>query len=186
MNFYSPPHDLVTKPLKTETRILVGTGPSTVSRTILNSMSRQLMGPTSALTFQLMDEIKDGCRYIFQTRNVVTLCLSTSGHGGMEASLSNLIESSDDVVLIGVTGVWGSRAADMAERYGADVRIIKSPLGTALTLDEIEEGLTLHRPSILLLVHGDTSTGVLQPLEGVGELCHRLVLTTIFSCIPLY
>lgn len=174
MNFYQPPNTLVSKRLKTETRILVGTGPSTASQKILNAMSRQLMGPTSPLTFDLMDEIKDGCRYIFQTNNSVTLCLSTSGHGGMEASLSNLIEI-NDVVLIGVTGLWGQKAADMAERYGADVRILTSSTGIALTLDEIENGLVLHRPKLLFLVHGDTTTGIFQSLEGVGELCHRFV-----------
>lgn len=181
MDIFLPPNNLLTKPLQTETRILVGTGPSTVSQAVLNVMSRQLMGPISPVLYDLMDEIKDGCRYIFQTRNAVTLCLSTSGHGGMEASLSNLIEC-DDVVLVGVTGLWGQRAADMAERYGADVRLLKSTLGVALTLEQIEEALALHQPKILFLVHGDTTTGVLQSLEGVGQLCQQLVFLLLSSC----
>lgn len=64
-----------------------------------------------------MDDIKEGLQYMFQTKNNATMCVSASGHGGMEAALCNLIEDGD-VVLVGVTGLWGIRAADMAERYG--------------------------------------------------------------------
>lgn len=62
-----------------------------------------------------MDEIKDGIRYIFQTKNELTLAISSSGHAGMEALLSNLLEP-DDTVVICCNGMWGFRAMDMAER----------------------------------------------------------------------
>lgn len=68
-----------------------------------------------------MDEIKAGLQYAFQTKNRLTLALSTSGHGGMEACLGNLLESGD-TVLIAKCGIWGERAADMADRIGAKVR----------------------------------------------------------------
>ncbi|KAJ8937506.1 hypothetical protein NQ314_011820 [Rhamnusium bicolor] len=64
-----------------------------------------------------MDEIKEGIRYVFQTRNELTLAISASGHSGMEAVISNLVESGEKV-LIAINGIWGLRAADMARRYG--------------------------------------------------------------------
>lgn len=64
-----------------------------------------------------MDEIKDGIQYIFQTHNKLTLAVSTSGHGGMEAVFCNLVEPGDKV-LVAVNGIWGERAANMAYRYG--------------------------------------------------------------------
>jgi alanine-glyoxylate transaminase/serine-glyoxylate transaminase/serine-pyruvate transaminase len=64
-----------------------------------------------------MDEVKAGIQYAFQTKNALTLAVSTSGHGGMEASMSNLIEPGN-TVLIAVHGIWGQRAANMAHRYG--------------------------------------------------------------------
>lgn len=30
-----------------------------------------------------------------------------------------------------------------------------------------------HRPVLLFLTQGESSSGVLQPLDGYGELCHR-------------
>lgn len=64
-----------------------------------------------------MDDVKEGIKYIFQTKNELTLALSASGHGGMEAVLCNLLET-DDKVLVAVNGIWGERAADMAQRNG--------------------------------------------------------------------
>lgn len=64
-----------------------------------------------------MDDIKEGIRYVFQTKNELTLAISTSGHGGMEAVMCNLLEPGDKV-LITVNGIWGERAALMASRYG--------------------------------------------------------------------
>lgn len=120
-----------------------------------------------------MDDIKEGLKYVFQTKNPLTLCISASGHGGMEAALCNLIEEGD-VVLCGVTGLWGKRAADMATRYGADVRFIET--GSAidiLTMDRLTEYFNIHKPKIFFVTQGDSSTGVLQPIEGIGELCRK-------------
>lgn len=72
-----------------------------------------------------MDEIKAGLQYVFQTKNRLTLALSASGHGGMEACLGNLLEPGDKIVIV-KCGIWGERAADMAQRIGACVRDILS------------------------------------------------------------
>lgn len=123
---------------------------------------------------QIMDDVKEGMKYLFQTRNPVTLCVSASGHGGMEASLCNLIETGD-IVLCAVTGLWGRRAGDMATRYGADVRYIEAgnDPGDIITIERLTSYFEVHHPKILFVTHGDSSTGVLQPLEGIGALCRR-------------
>lgn len=172
MDIENPPACLL-KPLVTVDKVLLGPGPSNSPQRVLEAMSRQLMGHLHPETCRIMDEIKEGCQYILQTRNKVTLCLSTSGHGGMEAALCNLLED-NDVILIGTTGIWGQRASDMARRYNADVRMLTvGKFGNALTLEEIEKGLQEHSPKVLFLAHGDSSTGVLQPLEGVGDICRK-------------
>lgn len=120
-----------------------------------------------------MDDIKEGLKYVFQTENAVTLCVSASGHAGMEAALSNLIEEGD-VVLCGVTGLWGERAGDMAERYGANVYYISpEDREEVLLLDRLDAEMAIRRPKILFITQGDSSTGTLQPIEGIGELCRK-------------
>lgn len=177
--YYAPPKCLE-HPMHVVEKTLLGPGPSNSPKRVLDGMARQLMGHLHPETLALMDEIKAGCQYIFQTKNKVTLCISATGHAGMEAALCNLLEEGD-VVLLGVTGIWGQRASDMARRHGAQPRFLETPaIGMALSLKEIEEGLKLHKPSVLFLAQGDSSSGVLQPLEGVGDLCRRLVPSILF------
>lgn len=167
----SPPSSLTT-PLVVPHKILMGPGPSNAHQRVLDALSQPTLGHLHPETLHFMDEIKEGCQYIFQTKNPVTLCVSASGHGAMETALCNLIEDGD-IVLIGVTGIWGQRASDMAKRYGADVRFIETTPGTILTHDRVEEYLKTHRPVLFFVVQGDSSTGVLQPIEGLGDLCRK-------------
>jgi hypothetical protein len=65
---------------------------------------------------QIMDEIQKGLKYLFQTESPYTCLISGTGHAGMEAVVANLLEPGDKVV-VGVSGIWGERVCDMAERF---------------------------------------------------------------------
>jgi alanine-glyoxylate transaminase/serine-glyoxylate transaminase/serine-pyruvate transaminase len=94
--------------------------------------------------------------------------------------------------LVAVMGYFGLRQADMAGRYGAEVIRIDRPWGEAFSLEELEAALITHKPAVLAMVHAETSTGVCQPMEGIGELCRRhdclLLLDTVTSLggVPLF
>ena len=70
------------------------------------------------------------------------------------------------------SGIWGIRSADMARRQGATVTEITTAAGTNFTLEQIEAGVKQHKPDLVFVTHGESSTGVLQPLEGLGAMCH--------------
>ncbi|OXB58643.1 hypothetical protein ASZ78_003610 [Callipepla squamata] len=171
-----PPRGLL-RPLAVPHRLLLGPGPSNVSPRVLAAGGMQILGHMHPEVLQVMDEIKAGIQYAFQTRNRLTLAVSGTGHCAMEAALINLLEGGD-TVLVGVNGIWGQRAANLARRLGAKVCELLKPPGEYFTLRDIQEGLAQHKPSVLFITHGESSTGVLQPLEGLGELCHRAV------CLP--
>lgn len=160
------------RPILTRPKVLMGTGPTNYSARVINALSQPIMGLYAAETYQIMDEIKEGLRYLFQTKNPVTFCATGSGSGGMEAVLANLIEE-DDVVLIAITGVFGHRAAEVSRRKGADVRTVEAKIGKTLEYEEIQAQIEAHRPKLLFIVHGDSSTGVLQNIKDLGDLCHR-------------
>jgi alanine-glyoxylate transaminase/serine-glyoxylate transaminase/serine-pyruvate transaminase len=117
--------------------------------------------------------------------------MSGTGSAAMEATLANTVEPGDKV-LIAIKGYFGHRLADMAGRYGAEVITIERPWGEAFDLTELEQALITHRPAILAIVHAETSTGVCQPMQGVGALCRRydclLLLDTVTSLggVPLF
>lgn len=122
--------------------------------------------------FQILNDIKEGLQYIFQTQNETTLCFSSCDNE-IEAVFSNLIDK-NDIVLIGVIGDIGYRAASIAKNYGADVRLMHTEPGTILTYTKINEYIEKHQPHILFLAHGDPATGVLQPIAmDIGNLCRK-------------
>lgn len=69
------------------------------------------------LLFQIVDDIRRGLQYAFQTRSNLVLAISGSGHSGMETIISNLV-APGETILIAVRGIWDERALSMAERYG--------------------------------------------------------------------
>lgn len=79
--------------------------------------SLSLFSRTNKQKKQIMDEVKEGLRYIFQTKAEVVCCVSGTGHAGMETTMCNLLEPGDRI-LIAQNGIWGERAADMARRHG--------------------------------------------------------------------
>ncbi|XP_021402738.1 alanine--glyoxylate aminotransferase isoform X2 [Lonchura striata] len=125
----APPEELL-RPLAVPERLLLGPGPSNVPRRIRAAGARQLLGHMHPEVLQVMDEIKAGIQYAFQTQNRLTLAISGSGHCAMEAALVNLLEQGD-TVLVAINGIWGQRAADIARRLGANVYELLKPPGPA-------------------------------------------------------
>lgn len=109
----------------------------------------------------------------------------------METGFANLIEDGE-VVVIASQGIWGERAADMAKRHGADVRLIKKSPGEQVTLEETREHLKLHKPVLFFIAHGESSSGMLQDLTGFGDLCREfgclLMVDAVITvgCVPFY
>ncbi|XP_025843510.2 alanine--glyoxylate aminotransferase [Vulpes vulpes] len=186
----APPKALL-KPLSIPNRLLLGPGPSNLAPRVLAAGGLQMIGHMHKEMFQIMDEIKAGIQYVFQTKNPLTLAVSGSGHCALEAALFNLLEPGDSF-LVGANGIWGQRAADIGERIGARVHSMVKDPGGYYTLQDVEEGLAQHKPALLFLTQGESSSGVLQPLDGYGDLCHRykclLLVDTVASLggVPIY
>ena len=178
-------------PLEIPSRLLLGPGPSNAHPAVLQAMNTSPVGHLDPAFLALMDEIQSLLRYVWQTENPLTIAVSGTGTAAMEATIANAVEPGD-VVLIGVAGYFGNRLVDMAGRYGADVRTITKPWGQVFNLNELQTALKTHRPTILALVHAETSTGARQPLEGVADLCREfgtlLLVDSVTSLggVPLF
>jgi len=177
-------HRIPTAQLEMPPRLLLGPGPANIHQRVRQALTVNEVGHLDPKFLELMTETQELLRYVWQTDNEFTIPVSGTGSAAMEATLANCVEPGD-VVLIGVNGYFGERLCDMAARYGADVRRIEKPWGEVFSLDEIAESLEAHHPVILGLVHAETSTGALQPMEGIGKLCREfntlLLLDTVTS-----
>jgi alanine-glyoxylate transaminase/serine-glyoxylate transaminase/serine-pyruvate transaminase len=90
----------------------------------------------------------------------------------MEASIANTVEPGDSV-LICINGYFGERLAEMAKRYGGNVYIIRKKWGEVFSPEEVKLALEEKPVKIVGLVHAETSTGALQPLEEITKIVHN-------------
>lgn len=155
--------------LSPPSRILLGPGPSPVPPRVLQCLSLPVIGHLDPAFLKIMDESMAMLRELFQTRNRLALPMSGTGSAGMETCFVNLIEPGD-AVLIGVNGVFGARMVDVAERCGAQVDRVEAGWGAALDPEQLRAALARKRYKLVALVHAETSTGVLQPLEEISRL----------------
>jgi alanine-glyoxylate transaminase/serine-glyoxylate transaminase/serine-pyruvate transaminase len=162
----------IPKPFEPPPRRLMGPGPSDVAPAVLQAMSRPLVGHLDPTFVKLMEETKAMLRQVFFTRNDMTFPVSGTGSAGMEFCFVNLVEPGDEVI-IGVNGVFGARMCDVAERCGARVIKVESPWGQIITPEQIATALkSASRPKLVAVVHAETSTGALTPVEEISRLAH--------------
>ena len=155
---FTPPH-----------RLLMGPGPSEVAPSVLNAMSMPLLGHLDPVFVKMMDEIKAMLRQVFLTKNEMSFPISGTGSAGMEFCCVNLIEPGDEVV-IGVNGVFGTRMVDVAERCGAKVTKVEAPWGRIIEPAQVAEALRGRKPKFVAIVHAETSTGALTPVEEISRM----------------
>lgn len=186
-----PKPDISTSPLDIPPRVLMGPGPSSAYPRILSTSSLPLLGHMHPEFLSIMDNVQSWLKYSFQTDNKLTLAVSGSGHAAMEAAVANTIEPGD-IVIVGVNGIWGERLVDMCERYGAIVRPMRLEAGQVFSQLDVMAALQANPgTAALILVHGESSTGTLQPLDGIGRIVrsHRalFILDAVctLACVPL-
>ena len=153
-------------------RLLLGPGPSNAHPDVLKALSLNPIGHLDDAYIQLMSDVQKLLRYAWQSNNRVTLPMSGTGSAAMEASIANFIEEGEKIS-IAKKGYFGDRLVDMASRYKADVSVIEKEWGKTFTLEEIKYEIETNKPAIFAIVHAETSTGVLQSLEGIGDICRE-------------
>ena len=165
-------------------RVLMGPGPSNVDARVLQAMALPTIGHLDPDFIKIMDGIKSMLKELMLTKNDLTLPVSGTGSAGMEAALCNLIEPGDRCV-VGVNGVFGGRMADVCGRYGGEVVTVPAPWGQPIDPADIRKALGDKGAKLVAVVHAETSTGVLQPIEEISRIAHEagalLVVDTVTS-----
>ena len=176
----------IPKELNTSNRILMGPGPSDVHPRVLKAMATPLIGHLDPEFVEIMDEVKGMVQQTFQTENHLTFVVSAPGSAGMETCLVNLLEPGDEAVIC-IHGVFGGRMADIAERCGATVHKVEAPWGEPIDPQQVKAALEkVDNPKIVAIVHAETSTGVLQPLEEISQMTHDAGALLVVDAVTSY
>ncbi len=171
-------------------RLMLTPGPSSVDPRVYRALATPLVGHLDPWFKTCMDETQALLRQIFQTQNRVTMPLSASGSGGIEASVLNALEDGDEAI-VAVNGVFSERMYEIATRTGARVHKVEAPLGKPVDPEDVRKAGKGRKIKMVGLAHGETSTGVvtqLDPFRKVAdELGALLVVDTVASlaAVPL-
>ena len=167
-------------------RILMGPGPSDAHPRVLKAMATPLIGHLDPEFIRIMDEVKEMVRETLITKNQLTFVVSGPGSAGMETCLVNLLEPGEECIIC-VNGVFGGRMADIAERCGAKVFKVETEWGKVTETDQVRKALEqCKRPKLVAIVHAETSTGALQPLEEISKLVHDAGALLVVDAVTSY
>ena len=153
-------------------RRLMGPGPVEVDPRVLRAMSMPMLGQFDPQFTGYMNEAMALYRQIFCTQNQWTLMVDGTARAGIEAVLTSVLEPGD-TVLVPVFGRFGHLLCEIANRCRAKVVSIETEWGTVFSPQQIEDALKQHRPKMVAIVQGDTSTTMAQPLAEIGPLCRQ-------------
>jgi len=153
-----------------EKQILLLPGPTQVPQRVLRAMAAQQINHRGPEAKELLFEVTEGVKKIFQTENDV-LFLTASGTGGMEAAVSNII-SPGEKVLVASNGSFGERFIKICEAFGAEVDALEYPWGEPVNPDDIAcrlEADKYREVKAIFVQHNETSTGVLNDVRAISE-----------------
>jgi len=153
-------------------RLLMGAGPINAHPRVLQAMAAPLLGQFDPQFREYMKQTSALYRGVFQTANRWTLLVDGTARAGIEAALASLIEPGERV-LVPVFGRFGHLMVEIAKRCGADVRVAQVQWGEIFPDEILETEMQKHRPKIVAVCHGDTSTTMAQPLSVLGRLCRE-------------
>src|SRR5579859_3520437 len=147
-------------------------GPTVVTPEVLAAGSRPVLGHSDPYFLRTAGESLKRLRVLFDAPSAQTVIVTGSGTLAMEIGLANLIEPGDRVLIL-ETGIFARRFQVIAERNGAESRIVSASVGQPVDLDQVRHALNDYRPKVMTITHVDTSTGVRIDVAPLGRLARE-------------
>jgi aspartate aminotransferase-like enzyme len=161
-----------------EKKYLFSPGPTMLPPEVLTKMAEPIMHHREPEFEKIFGEIREGLKYIFQTKNEV-LTFTSSGTGAMEGAVSNILATGDKAVVVR-GGKFGERWGEICKAYGIEFIPIDVEWGKAVVPQKIEEILRSD-PSVRAVYTqaSETSTGAKHPIREIAEIVKRFGNTVI-------
>jgi (S)-ureidoglycine-glyoxylate aminotransferase len=151
-------------------RLLMGSGPSNAEARVLRAMAVPPLPSDHPEYAALLDDLTCDLRKVFCASSAIALVVPGASRSGIEAVLNSLVEPGDRV-LVAVYGHFGELLCTLASRHSADVERVDAEWGHIVDPAAVSVALRKTRPKVVAVVHADTSTGLLQPLDEIGRAC---------------
>src|SRR5260370_15626613 len=163
-------------------RLMLTPGPSSMDPRVYRALATPLVGHMDPWFKGCMDDMQTLLRQIFQTENRITMPLSASGSGGIEASVLNTLEAGDEAIIC-VNGWFSERMYEIALRSPAKVTKIEAQYGTAVDPEDVRKAGACKKIKIVGLAHGQTSSGAVTQLDPFRKVADELGALLIVDAV---
>ncbi len=170
------------KDLNTTLRTIMTPGPVEAEPRVLRAMCTPIVGQFDPEFTNIMNETMEMLRKVFQTENRWAFPIDGTSRAGIEAVLASIIEPGD-VVLVPIYGRFGHLLVEISQRYGADVVTLETDWGEIFAQQTVIDKIKEVKPKIVAMVHGETSSGCMQPLKEIGEACRELDILFVVDVV---
>jgi alanine-glyoxylate transaminase / serine-glyoxylate transaminase / serine-pyruvate transaminase len=171
-------------------RMMMTPGPCSIDPRVYRALASPIVGHLDPWFRGCMEETQVLMRKVFQTENRITFPLSSSGSGGIEASVLNSLEPGDEAICC-VNGMFSERMHVIALHTPAKAHLVEAPLGKPVDPEDVRKVAKGRKIKMIGLAQGETSTGVvtdIDPFRKVADECGALlVVDTVASlaAVPL-
>ena len=149
---------------------------------VYQAMSQPIVGHLDPFFFTIVEEIRQGLREAFGTKNGFTFAISGTGSAGMEASVANFTEPGTKVAVL-ANGFFCDRISEMARRHGGNVVRLERPWGEGFAEEDVRSFIVAERPQVVAFVQAETSTGVYTPGRAIADAAREVDALVIADCV---
>lgn len=169
--------------MKVPERLLLGPGPSPVSPRVMQAMAAPVISHLDPAMMEMLDDLRRRLAWAFGAgEGGLSLAVSGTGTSGMEAAVANVTKPGARALVV-VTGYFGDRLAQILERYGAAVSRVQVEWGRACDPDHVARALSVEPADIVAMVHGETSTGVVNPVDEIVAVARQHGAVSIVDAV---
>jgi len=168
-------------------KILLNPGPATTTETVKQAMVVDDICPREKDFGNVLDGIKDDLVKIAHGEGVYTAALFTaSGTGAVESAITSAVPKGKKLLVVD-NGAYGTRMINMANTFGISTVNYSIPYGEYPSVKAIEALLLQHRDiSQVAVVHHETTTGMVNPIQEICDVAHAHQAQVIVDCMSSY
>ncbi len=155
-----------------ERDLLMIPGPIEFEPAVLRAMSRSTPSHVSPEFVESFGKALEDLRQVFMAEDGQPFVLAGSGTLAMDVAAANLLEPGDKVVVVS-TGYFSDRFADICQRYGAEVNVVRAKPGEAPSKESVAQALDTTQPKLMVVTQVDTSTGVATDVEELAAVAQE-------------
>ena len=168
-------------------KILLNPGPATTTESVKQAMVVEDICPREKEFGKLLDTIKeDLVKVVHGGDDYIAAIFTASGTGGLEAAITSAVPKGKKILVVD-NGAYGARMANIASTFGIEVVLYKLAYGDYPDVNHIEKLLKENKDvSHLAIVHHETTTGMLNPVQEICDVSRKYGVEVIVDCMSSY